>query len=273
LEQQGLGVQKQFGQNFLVNPRARERIVDALGIPVSGVAEPLRVWEVGPGLGALTALLLGRGAEVTAFEVDRGYVELLRGFFAGEAAAGRFRLIGGDVLKTWPAENASRGPPTAFFGNLPYNIAATLVADTIEAGLRFDTAVFTVQKEVARRMAAAPGTEDYSSLSVLCAFAYAVELLFDLAPGNFWPAPKVASTVVRFTPNAAVPAVTPKDFAALVRTAFSSRRKTLRNNLLPRFGSEQTDAMLASAGIDGKRRAETLNVADFTQLLAKKYPR
>jgi 16S rRNA (adenine1518-N6/adenine1519-N6)-dimethyltransferase len=262
LDSQGFGVQKQFGQNFLINPRARSRILDALCL---GVTSDDTVWEVGPGLGAMTTGLLERGAKVTAFEVDRGYVDLLKGFFGDAEQEGRFTLIAGDVLKIWQGELERRGLPRVFFGNLPYNIAATLIGDTIAAGVRFDRAVFTVQKEVARRMAAEPGTPDYSSLSVLCTWAYDVTLLFDLAPGNFWPAPKVASAVVTFSPK--TPGTQdPKRFAALVRCAFASRRKTLRNNLLPAFGPQLTDEALAAARIDGTRRAETLAVDEFLGL-------
>jgi 16S rRNA (adenine1518-N6/adenine1519-N6)-dimethyltransferase len=257
LESQGFGAQKQFGQNFLVNPRARARILDALCLERGDV-----VWEVGPGLGAMTSGLIERSARVTAFEVDRGYVDLLKGFFADAEQEGRFTLVAGDVLKTWPGELERGGLPQAFFGNLPYNIAATLIGDTIAAGVRFDRAVFTMQKEVARRMAAEPGMPDYSSLTVLCTWAYHVKLLFDLAPGNFWPAPKVASTVVSFIPRPECPPLS----VALVRCAFASRRKTLRNNLLPNFGPQLTDAALAATRIDGTRRAETLSVDEFLAL-------
>ena len=105
----------------------------------------------------------------------------------------------GDVLKTWKNYLETTSLPDRFFGNLPYNIAATIIADTIENNIRFDRCVFTVQKEVAQRMTAKPSQDDYSSFSVLCQWAYDVKNIMDLAGGNFWPKPNVDSRAVLFT--------------------------------------------------------------------------
>ena len=157
LDHRGLGMRKQLGQNFLINGPARRRLLDALAIEPGD-----RVWEIGPGLGAMTAGLLERGAEVSAFELDRGFIAALEEFFGGQRG---FTLIPGDVLKTWPAAWAALGRETGatplLLGNLPYNIATTLLADLVEKNCFFRRMVVTVQREVARRMIAKPGTPEY----------------------------------------------------------------------------------------------------------------
>ena len=231
LESNGLAMQKKFGQNFLINENARKRIIDALDI-----TENSSVWEVGPGLGCMTEEILLRGASLTAFEIDRGFAECLKNFF--DSYAEKFSLVEGDVLKTWKKERAAfsektgKENPDRFFGNLPYNIAATLIADTIENQVRFDKCVFTVQKEVAKRMTAKPGTEDYSSFSVLCSWAYDINNVIDLAGTNFWPKPNVDSRAVLFTKKEGFPdCENPKLFCKMQRSLFSSRRKNVKNNL------------------------------------------
>ena len=183
LDLNGFSMQKKFGQNFLINEDARKRLIDALDIN-----ENSTVWEVGPGLGAMTSEILERGADLSVFEIDRGFASLISQFFKEYTDKDHFHLIEGDVLKNWKKQliDVNKGKlPDRFFGNLPYNIAATLIADTIENNVRFEKCVFTVQKEVAIRMAAKPGSEDYSSFSVLCQWAYDVKPLMDLGGGNF----------------------------------------------------------------------------------------
>lgn len=263
LDQNGLAMQKKFGQNFLINGQARKTIVDALA-----VADGMRVWEVGPGLGAMTDELLRRGASVTAFEIDYGFARLLKEFFADYAAHGKFSLVEGDVLKTWKTYAAAQGLPDRFFGNLPYNIAAAIIGDTIAAGIRFDRCVVTVQKEVGQRMVAKPGTEDYSSFSVLCQWAYDVKTVLDLAGGNFWPKPNVVSRAVLLTKKADFPRCkNPQGFMRLIRALFASRRKTVRNNLLPFVsGGDRADEALRQAGIASTERAERLTIAQMLAL-------
>jgi 16S rRNA (adenine1518-N6/adenine1519-N6)-dimethyltransferase len=270
LDGRGMAMQKKFGQNFMVNRAHRERLVDALKIEQGTV-----VWEIGPGLGAMTASILDRGAALTVFEIDRGFCVALRDFFADRA---NFSLVEGDVLKNWPDASARSGQPACLFGNLPYNIAAAIVGDMISAGMRFERIVVTVQKEVALRMAARPGTEDYSSFSVLCQWAYRVEPLMDLAAGSFWPRPNVTSRAVLMTRRDDWPRCeSPETFMSLLRGLFSSRRKMIRNNFsawlaqrAASFPGEDTaklvEILLAEAGIDPQARAETLDVDAFLRL-------
>ena len=263
LDINGFSMQKKFGQNFLINEDARTRLVDALE-----VTEGMKVWEVGPGLGAMTNTILERGADLTVFEIDRGFASLIKLFFEVYSEKNTFRIVEGDVMKTWKGQLQSAGLPDRFFGNLPYNIAATIIADTIENNIRFDKCVFTVQKEVAQRMCAKPGTADYSSFSALCQWAYDVKPLLDLAGGNFWPKPNVESRAVVFTKKSDFPCCkNPALFVKMQRALFSSRRKTVRNNLSQFLkNNDLAVSCLEKAGIDIMKRAEVLTLPELLKL-------
>jgi 16S rRNA (adenine1518-N6/adenine1519-N6)-dimethyltransferase len=255
LAERGLGIRKKFGQNFLINPGLRKALADALA-PEGGE----EVWEVGPGLGAMTCLLLERGLRVKAFEIDPGFCGILREIFREER---NFCLIEGDVLKTWTGQDEA----PCLLGNLPYNIGAVLLADFIEKGRFFKRMVVTVQKEVARRMAAPPGSADYSSFSVLCASAYRVRPLMTIRGASFYPAPRVDSQGLCLSLKE--PArVYPKNFYPLVRHLFSSRRKTVKNNLRRFLGGneELARSLLDESGISGEERAENLDIEVFAAL-------
>lgn len=264
LDSKGFSMQKKFGQNFLINADARKKLIDNLD-----VNENLKVWEIGPGLGAMTSEILERGADLTVFEIDKGFAELINDFFSSYKEKNHFTLIEGDVLKTWKKYYDSLDEkPERLFGNLPYNIAATLIADTIEKNVRFEKCVFTVQKEVAVRMAAKPGSSDYSSFSVLCQWAYNVKPLMDLGGANFWPKPNVDSRAVLMTPREDFPGCkNPLLFLKLQKALFVSRRKTIRNNLSTYLkNNEKTLAVLERAGLDPMKRAEVLNIEDILKL-------
>ncbi|MDD5835202.1 MAG: 16S rRNA (adenine(1518)-N(6)/adenine(1519)-N(6))-dimethyltransferase RsmA [Treponema berlinense] len=262
MDENNMAMQKKFGQNFLVNADARKKLIDVLDVKPG-----MKVWEVGPGLGSMTSGLLERGVNLTVFEIDHGFARLLTQFFEEYANSGNFSLMEGDVLKTWPKFAKENDIPERFFGNLPYNVAATIIADTITKGFRFDKAVFTIQKEVGQRMNAKPGTEDYSSFSVLCQWAYDVKPVMDLAGGNFWPVPNVASRAVLMTKKEDFPKCeNPELFRKMVRQIFALRRKTLRNNLSRFVKAEICDEALKIAGIEPSIRAENLSVEDLLKL-------
>lgn len=262
MDENNMAMQKKFGQNFLVNADARKKLIDVLDVKPG-----MKVWEVGPGLGSMTSGLLERGVNLTVFEIDHGFARLLTQFFEKYANSGNFSLVEGDVLKTWPKFAKENDVPERFFGNLPYNVAATIIADTITKGFRFDKAVFTIQKEVGQRMNAKPGTEDYSSFSVLCQWAYDVKPVMDLAGGNFWPVPNVASRAVLMTKKEDFPKCeNPELFRKMVRQIFALRRKTLRNNLSRFVKAEICDEALKIAGIEPSIRAENLSVEDLLKL-------
>lgn len=263
LDQNGFSMQKKFGQNFLINEDARKKLIDTLDIN-----ENSRVWEVGPGLGSMTQEILSRGSDLTVFEIDKGFVKLITDFFSDYSDQGKFRIIEGDAIKNWKKVVDKNNLPDRFFGNLPYNVAATLIADTIENNVRFEKCVFTVQKEVALRMAAKPGSEDYSSFSVLCQWAYDIKPVIDLAGGNFWPKPNVDSRAVLMTRKDDFPKCNnPQLFVKMQRALFSSRRKNVRNNLsIFLKNNDLTMACLEKAGIDPKKRAEVLTIEEMLNL-------
>lgn len=266
LDLNGFSMQKKFGQNFLINEDARKRLIDALDIN-----ENSTVWEVGPGLGAMTSEILERGADLSVFEIDRGFASLISQFFKEYADKDHFHLIEGDVLKNWKKHlnDVNKGNlPDRFFGNLPYNIAATLIADTIENNVRFEKCVFTVQKEVAIRISAKPGSEDYSSFSVLCQWAYDVKPLMDLGGGNFWPRPNVDSRAVLMTKKEDFPRCkNPQLFVKVQRALFSSRRKNVRNNLSNYLkNNDKALEYLNTANIDFTKRAEVLSIEELIRL-------
>jgi 16S rRNA (adenine1518-N6/adenine1519-N6)-dimethyltransferase len=179
LDSRSMAMQKKFGQNFLINSNARTKLAESLDLQ-----EGMKVWEVGPGLGALTTEILKRKANLTTFEIDRGFVSFLQEEIQ-PLYKDTFEIVSGDVLKTWKDYYAKNGKPDRFFGNLPYNVAAAIVADMIENELRFDKAVITVQKEVALRMAAKPGSDDYSSFSVFEILLLFIQNLIDPSFSNF----------------------------------------------------------------------------------------
>jgi len=265
LDGRDLGMRKKFGQNFLINPGVRRGLADALE---AGAGES--VWEIGPGLGAMTRILLEKGLLVRAFEIDPGFVRVLKELFTAEPG---LTLIEGDVLRTWGSQRETN-PAPYLLGNLPYNIGSALLADFIEKGLFFRRMVVTVQREVALRMAARVGGADYSSFSVLCASAYRVKPLMLIKSASFYPRPNVDSQGVMLelrdetgTRNR------PPCFYPLVRQLFSSRRKTIRNNLtafLARSGkagpADLAAALLEKSALDGGLRAENLHIDDFSAL-------
>jgi 16S rRNA (adenine1518-N6/adenine1519-N6)-dimethyltransferase len=264
-------MRKKFGQNFLINPGARKKLLEALEI---GRGD--EVWEIGPGLGAMTGGLLDQGALVTAFEIDRGFSLILKDLYKDSE---NFRLVEGDVLKNW---KTVKNDAPFLLGNLPYNIGAVLLADFIEGRRFFRRMVVTLQRETANRMLASPGSKDYSSFSVLCASAYTISPLMVLKGASFYPIPKVESQGVRLDLRAdRVSKNPPVFFGALVRSLFSSRRKTLRNNLQNFILSgiinkdtlgnkkrveEFCMTVFETSGIDPNGRAETLGYEDFITL-------
>jgi 16S rRNA (adenine1518-N6/adenine1519-N6)-dimethyltransferase len=265
LEENGLGMRKKFGQNFLIKSDIRKKLVDALEIEKGS-----HVWEIGSGLGSMTAELLERGARVTAFEIDPGFARVLRELFG---AHDRFTLIEGDIFDTW--QKAEAAP--FLLGNLPYNIGASLLAEFIEKGKFFKRMVVTVQNEVALRAAAKPLSADYSSFSVLCASAYQVHPLMLIKGPSFYPVPRVDSRGLRFDLRTDIdPASYPVLFYPLLRGLFSSRRKMIKNNLqsfvssgIMNWGSSAEPLVrlaLEECGLKGDERAETLGVDTFKAL-------
>ncbi len=256
LEDNGLAMTKKFGQNFLLSEDARERIVQAMELE-----KGMEVWEVGPGLGAITHLLLKAGAAVTAFEIDHGFASILR---SQAFADDDFTLVEGDALKT-----LFQRPMDAdrIVGNLPYNVGSQIIARLIENSYLPPLMVFTLQREVADRMRAKPGDADYSSFSVLTQLDYVNTMPLVIKAGSFFPAPRVDSAVVVMRRRESLlPEEDRKVLLPLVRSLFSQRRKTIRNNLAPTPFSARMDEAFSSCGLTGKERAETLSSEKLIEL-------
>ena len=266
LEKLGLALKKRWGQNFLINPSARERLLRLLD-PHGGES----IWEIGPGLGAMTGSLLESGAHVTAFEIDRGLCRYLEAAFGKQNG---FTLEPGDFVRTWKAA-AARALPRRVLGNLPYRSASLMIASLAEGGLCPEVMIFTVQKEFAERMVARPGTKSYSSFSVLSQACYEVTDRGELKAGSFYPAPEVISSVVELRPRASLPVEMDRPLLSeIARSLFASRRKTLRNNLLSsrvgrEFGADVALGILAQEGINPMSRAEELDPDAFVRLAAR----
>ena len=252
-------MRKSLGQHFLSDRRILERIADALE-PIGA----LTVVEIGPGRGALTAILLERARRVVAIEYDRRLADHLRKQFAGRP----LEVIQGDVLET--DLPAAAGGTYVLVGNVPYYITTPIIFQALAAP-RPERAVYLIQREVAERMSAAAGDREYGALSANVQCVARVETLFRVPAGAFSPPPKVDSAVVRLVPldDPLLTAGEEASYRALVQAVFGFRRKQMRRVLreLRDMSAEQADAILATAGIAPDARPETLAPAAFAALL------
>ncbi len=256
----GLRPRKGLGQNFLIDERVAPRIVTEADIQPGD-----RVVEIGPGLGSLTWPLLQRARKVWAIEQDSGLLSLLKQRTAG---LGELQLQFGDAL-AWDYRQTARelGGPLRIVANLPYHISSPLLLHLLDQGDAIADMTLMFQKEVAERIAAPPGGRVYGTLSVQCRLWMDIQPLFDVPPRAFHPVPKVDSTVIRLIrrdrPLAAVADMAL--FRKIIRAAFGQRRKTLGNAL--KTVHPDPKAWLQRAGIDPRRRGETLSVVEFARLV------
>jgi len=261
-----------LGQNFLASPCAAERIVQALG----DISQALVV-EIGPGKGALTETLAGRAGRLIAVELDRMLATELRFHYSRQP---NVEVIEADVLKLdfRTVLNRTIGPlndlrplrpaRARVVGNLPYYITSDILLRLFEFHDQFDVIVIMMQREVADRIAASPGSRDYGLLSATAQLYTRVEKLFTLPPGAFSPPPKVHSSVLRLTvePKFQELQVNPAEFIGFLKLAFAMKRKTLLNNLRESHGEEKVRAALRQAGIRADVRAEALPLEKSAEL-------
>ena len=249
IERDSIFTTKALGQNFLLDLNLTRRIARAGG-PLDGV----HVLEIGPGPGGLTRALLSEGAgHVTVIERDPRCLPALEEIAAHHP--GRLTVVEGDALKLDPAAILPADGTGRIVANLPYNIGTELLLRWLSATLMF-------QREVAERIVAPPATSAYGRLGVLCGWRTHADIVFDVPPQAFFPPPKVMSSVVRLEPRAAEGDLAPSALETVTRHAFGQRRKMLRQSLKAIGG----ETLLDQAGIDPQRRAETLSVAEFTEL-------
>ena len=248
---------KGLGQNFLIDADIVRRIIDAADIKSGD-----EVLEIGPGIGTLTQGLLETGALVTAIEIDKKLPVVLKETLAGYE---NFRLIEGDILKI----NLSELMPRNFkvVANLPYYITTQILLTLLEQNLPLTKVVTMVQREVAERMTALPGSKIYGALSIAVQFRSEARIAFEVPPKSFLPPPEVTSAVVVCDIRKFPLEVDEKFFNKVVRAAFAQRRKTLLNSLTGAgFSREKILSALEISGIDGSRRAETLSLEEFAKI-------
>lgn len=253
-----LRASKRLGQNFLIDANVVKAIVAAAEISAGE-----EVLEIGPGIGTLTQGLLEAGAKVTAVELDKKLPAVLAETLAGYE---NFKLVSGDILKV----DLTELMPEKFkvVANLPYYITTQILLALLEKKLPITKIVTMVQREVAERMTAAPGSKIYGAMSVAVQFRAEVHVAFDVPPEKFLPKPEVTSSVVVCDVRPSPVEVADEEFfIKVVRAAFGQRRKTLANSLAGAgFQRENILRALELAGISAERRAETLSIAEFAAL-------
>jgi 16S rRNA (adenine1518-N6/adenine1519-N6)-dimethyltransferase len=275
---------KRLGQHFLIDQRVVARIVDAVAPERSDA-----IIEIGPGTGAITRPLAARAGYLAAIEADSGLVaELNAGFesdnvsiIQGDALAVDWDTLIDSTVQAWRARfsEPGRAPRVRIVANLPYYISTAILQVLIAHRARMFDITVMLQDEVVDRIAGSSGNRDYGYLSVLTQFYCEVQKLFETPPSAFKPPPEVKSAVVRLTvrQQPAVAVENEERYFAVVRAAFAQRRKTILNNLKAALGTlgpaRQPGDALAHAGIDPRRRAETLSLEDFASLCDSLYGR
>ncbi len=260
------GRRRALGQHFLRDARIAEAIVQLARLTPQDLCV-----EIGPGEGVLTFLLAARAGRLLALEVDEKLVEGLRARFASLAHV-EVRLADARRFDyaTLPALRPSPGGRVVIVGNLPYSVSKPILERLVAARTAVSEMVLTLQKEVAERVAAGPGSKRYGALSILTQLYCDARLALAIPPGAFRPPPEVDSAVLHLRVLAAprVPVGDERRFHRFVKAAFSQRRKTLANALAGGLGVSVATARqwLAAAGIDGGRRAETLSLEEFSCL-------
>ena len=251
---------KKLGQNFLIKRGIVDEIVHAAELTPG---EP--VLEVGPGIGTLTQGLAQSGADVTAIELDRRLLAVLDTTLA---SYDNVRIIHGDVLKL-DVPSIMNHKPFKVVANLPYYITTPIIMSLLESKLPIERLVVMVQKEVALRMVAKPGTKDYGALSVAVQYYTEPDIVLDVPPKSFLPAPAVTSSVIRcvLRDKPPVDVIDEKLFFRVVKAGFAQRRKTFANTMKTTgLLKDRIEELLAKANIDGQRRGETFTLQEFADV-------
>lgn len=269
LQTYGLSAKKSLGQNFIIDTNILRNIVEA-----GEVSDRTTVIEVGPGIGALTEQLAKQAGKVIAFEIDDRLLPVLADTLS---PYDNIEIIHEDILnvdlEAFYASHLKDAEEIVVVANLPYYITTPIILRFLESQLPIDRMVLMMQKEVASRLSAQPSTKAYGSLSIAVQYYMDAEVAFTVPKTVFMPQPNVDSAIIRLS-RKETEGIDVKDeelFFTLTRAAFVQRRKTLWNNLQVAFGKDQTvketmSEALASAGIDPKRRGETLSIEEFGRM-------
>ncbi|MEQ7215842.1 16S rRNA (adenine(1518)-N(6)/adenine(1519)-N(6))-dimethyltransferase RsmA [Enterococcus asini] len=269
LKKHGFTFKKSLGQNFLTEPNILRKIVETAGID-----ENTNVIEVGPGIGALTEQLARNAAQVLAFEIDDRLLPVLQDTLAPypNVTVVHQDVLEADLVKT-TGEVFTKDLPIKVVANLPYYITTPIMMHFLESDLPVAEMVVMMQREVADRISAAPGTKAYGSLTIAVQYYMEAKLAFIVPKTVFVPQPNVDSAILKLTrrPTPAVAVTDEQAFFRLTKAAFQLRRKTLWNNLLHAYGKDDAikawlTKSLEEADIDPKRRGETLSLAEFAAL-------
>ena len=259
--------QKKFGQNFLIDQHVLEKIIRA-----AGVKEDDMVLEIGPGIGTMTQYLAESAGKVVAVEIDKNLIPILKETLAGYD---NVTVINEDILKLdikALAQEYNQGRPIKVVANLPYYITTPIIMGLFESGVPIDNITVMVQKEVADRMQAGPGTKDYGALSLAVQYYAEPYIAANVPPNCFIPRPNVGSAVIRLTRHDKPPVETadPSLMFDLIRASFNQRRKTLQNGLNNAqnlsFTKEQIGAAIESMGLPATVRGEALTLEQFAGL-------
>ena len=265
LARHGFHFSKSMGQNFLIADWGPRDIAEAAGLD-----EGCGVLEIGPGIGPLTVQLAQRAGRVAAIELDRALLPILAETLSDYSNA---QVIPGDVMKLDLAALAAEqfpGMAVKACANLPYNITTPVITKLLEAGC-FQSITVMIQREVARRICAEPDSADRGAFSLFCQYHAQCELLFDVGPECFLPAPKVTSSVIRLIPRSQPPVdADPEALFRLVKAAFAQRRKTLLNALSAAYGSrlskDELRQAISDCGLSETVRGERLSLDEFSNL-------
>lgn len=270
IQRYGFSFKKSLGQNFLIDQNILDKIVDAAGLDSTAGA-----LEIGPGIGALTERLAMTAGAVTAVEIDRRLIPILRDVLSPYP---HVKIRNDDVLKVNMqelfAEDFAGVDRVSVVANLPYYVTTPILMKLLEEKLPLDNIVVMIQKEVAERMAASPGGKEYGSLSIAVQYYSEPELVCMVPRTVFIPQPNVESAVIRLKVRERPPVevADEKHFFDVVQASFTQRRKTIANNLKARYfaeeGRERLEALLTEAGIEPSRRGETLSLEEYARLSA-----
>ena len=267
LQKYNFNFQKKFGQNFLIDPRVLEKIISA-----AEIAREDFVLEIGPGIGTMTQYLCENAREVTAVEIDRNLIPILEDTLQDYE---NVEVINEDILKVdinRLAQEKNNGNPIKVVANLPYYITTPIIMGLFESHVPIDSNTKMVEKEVAARMQAGPGSKDYGALSLAVQYYARPEIIANVPPNCFMPRPKVGSAVIRLVRHghAAVQPADERQMFRIIRASFNQRRKTLVNGLKnsPEISAskEQIAGALEELGLNPDVRGEALTLEQFAKL-------